>query len=890
MSAFVVAFAISVASSNYLIWRIGVVSRTYWWLSLPLLLAELFGSLHLLGLLYTAWPRPAPQIDVTDDPFALPIFLLIPTVNEGVEVLEPTVRGALATRERYLALHPQARAEIVLCNDGRAAGQPNWQEVEVLAARLGVTCVTRAVGGGAKAGNIEHARQMVEATGEALIVLFDADMVAEPDFLIKTIPPFGDPSVGWVQTGQYYRNLDSPIACWAHDQQLLFYRVLCPGKAAVNGAFICGTNVVIRAAALDCIGGLPQDSVTEDLAASILLHPRWRGLYLTDVLARGLGPADLAAYFTQQRRWATGTFGVLFQHWHAILLPWHKGLSLHQRLQYALCCTHYFGGMRDLVCFLAPLCFLFLGVQALQGVTLASFLVHFLPYWVVSQFAFWHVARGKVGAAAILHGTVLGFGSFPAILSGLWTAAVGRRADFTVTAKQRRETRTWRQLDLHLLMFVICLAGLGFFLKGNQSQWYGLVSALWVLYMLLLLGGMLWLGVQERRSACAFLDTDPSTEVSIKVSPAHILTRLQRLMPLACGFCMVAGVLVSQQAMSWLLASHAASSAYTITEIQTLGGANIFHGGGGMNDNGQVVGRSDTYDARSRAFLWDKGWAWSRMNELGTLSGGQGSTAYAVNDAGEVVGFADTATGDDHAVLWQDGRIRDLGTLPGFRCSVATAINARGQIVGRVYNPRPDLPDLLLWPSRAVLWENGRIKDLGTLLGSTSSRAYGINDCGQVVGWTLTNGNLRRAFLWEKGHMAALKGGAVSAATGINNRGQIIGVSGFSDDTVHAVLWESGQVHDLGTILGHTFNRATAINDQGVVVGTTRTGGEIAPPFIWDAEHGMRSLNSLLPAHSGWYLTQAFGVNARGEVLAWGQYQGNERMCLLSPMQGSGVR
>ena len=108
---------------------------------------------------------------------------------------------------------------------------------------------------------------------------------------------------------------------WADDQQSLFYNLLCPGKAALNAAFICGTNVVIRAAALDEIGGLPQDSVTEDFAASIALHPRWRSVYLTDVLATGLGPLDIPSYLKQQGRWALGTLGVFRTHWREICAP-----------------------------------------------------------------------------------------------------------------------------------------------------------------------------------------------------------------------------------------------------------------------------------------------------------------------------------------------------------------------------------------------------------------------------------------------------------------------------------------------------------------------------------------------------------------------------------------
>ncbi|MES2465601.1 MAG: glycosyltransferase, partial [Armatimonadota bacterium] len=100
--------------------------------------------------------------------------------------------------------------------------------VERLAERLGVVCVTRTAGGGAKAGNIEFARQSVGATGDALVVIFDADMAAEPEFLLKTVPPLADPGVAWVQTGQYYRNMSNPIARWANDQQALFYSAICP--------------------------------------------------------------------------------------------------------------------------------------------------------------------------------------------------------------------------------------------------------------------------------------------------------------------------------------------------------------------------------------------------------------------------------------------------------------------------------------------------------------------------------------------------------------------------------------------------------------------------------------------------------------------------------------
>ncbi|MBA3826913.1 MAG: glycosyltransferase, partial [Ktedonobacterales bacterium] len=272
----ILAFVTTIAALDYLLWRLMVTNWANWWIAVPLVLAEAFGVVHTVGLQVTIWPWHSPALHPTEDPTLRPIFVFIPTVNEGSEILTPTIRATLAAREHYLEVNPQGRVTIVICNDGRVANSPDWQGVEALAQRMGVLCVTRTVGGGAKAGNIENARKLVGATGDALLVIFDADQVAKPEFFLKLIAPFADPTVGWVQSGQYYGNKENPVARWAHDQQALFYRVLCGGKAAQNAAFICGTNVMLRAAALDQIGGLPQDSVTEDFAASIRLHTRWR--------------------------------------------------------------------------------------------------------------------------------------------------------------------------------------------------------------------------------------------------------------------------------------------------------------------------------------------------------------------------------------------------------------------------------------------------------------------------------------------------------------------------------------------------------------------------------------------------------------------------------------
>ena len=357
------ALGVLVASIDYFTWRFSVVNLSALWISVPLVIAELFGAVHVLGHQYTIWPRQEAPLELTRNPRSLPLFVLVPTVDEGVGILEPTLSGVVAAAARYRAANPEARITIVVCNDGIVAGASTTGAVTDLCKRLGVECVTRTTKGGAKAGNLEHARDVFGIHGDALFAIFDADQIPEPEFFLKTIPPFGDPTVGWVQTGQYYRNLEEPVARWANDQQALFYRLVCPGKSTQNSAFICGTNVVIRAAALDEIGGFPRDSVTEDFAASVRMHGRWRSVYLEGVLARGLGPVDLGSYFGQQNRWARGTLSVLSD-WR--LLLGRQAALVGQWIEYALSSTYYLSGVRDLTYLVAPTVFLLVGTPAFE--------------------------------------------------------------------------------------------------------------------------------------------------------------------------------------------------------------------------------------------------------------------------------------------------------------------------------------------------------------------------------------------------------------------------------------------------------------------------------------------------------------------------------------------
>ena len=150
------------------------------------------------------------------------------------------------------------------------------------------------------------------------------------------------------------------------------------------------------------------------------------------------------------------------------------------------------------------------------------------------------------------------------------------------------------------------------------------------------------------------------------------------------------------------------------------------------------------------SFLWEAG----VLTELPTL-GGDWTEAWDINDGGQVIGttsngqFEVTPTVDLYpefrvpvrrAFLWQDGEIRDLGTLGG-QSSEAIAINNLGQVIGRADAPEFGFPsEFAADPiDRPFLWQEGVMVDLNDLVppdaGVTITSVFDINDVGQILAW-----------------------------------------------------------------------------------------------------------------------------------------------------------
>lgn len=353
-----------------------------------------------------------------------------------------------------------------------------------------------------------------------------------------------------------------------------------------------------------------------------------------------------------------------------------------------------------------------------------------------------------------------------------------------------------------------------------------------------------------------------------------------------------------------LISTLAVTQVYKVTDLGPLTPTAI-------NNLGQVAG-----NLNGHAFIWTKrgsldlgilpGGTFSSaaaINDLAVVSGtadGPGTVILPYPPNQECSDLT-------QPFVWTPKKgMQGLGTVGGnwdggYWCDVgfyATDINVRGDVVG--YTGLGSYSFAMLWTSA----------DGMTLFGDTwpITAAYGISDTGQIVGQNadldLFSHGWGHATSWVSGvatDLGTLGGGPdvveySSAANGVNDLGQVVGwsdtVPDFSNGPIHAVRWtESGEILDLGTLPGDTHSVASNINLLGQVIGSSGNtlgfqGDEITVtgrPFIWSLSGGMQDLNTQISAHSGWVLSSATGINIWGQIVGSGTRHGKPHGFLLTP-------
>jgi probable HAF family extracellular repeat protein len=316
-----------------------------------------------------------------------------------------------------------------------------------------------------------------------------------------------------------------------------------------------------------------------------------------------------------------------------------------------------------------------------------------------------------------------------------------------------------------------------------------------------------------------------------------------------------------------------------------------------INETGLIAGQGQNPSGQPRAFLREG----NKIKDLGVPTGGNLSRARSINRSGQVVGEWRTSVGGNFkAFLYKDGQMKDLNALipagSGWNLLGAQAINQSGQIVGS---------GTINGETHAFLYENGMVTDLGVPPGDTFSEALGVNNSGDVVGESGSS-DRGQAFLYANGVMnkfGALLDHSVhpySEAMNLNDSGDVVGwsytpmASQLDPPRGRAFLYnknedEEAKIRYLDPLPDDRYSRARDVDESGLVVGWSRndTGASQAQQFsavLWE-DGDVKDLNDLIPADSGWKLTDAYSINERGQIVGSGFKDGQLRAFLLTPRQ-----
>jgi len=376
-----------------------------------------------------------PGTDLT----ALPMYLhespveldvYITTYGEDLATVRRTVTAAVAMHGRHTTY---------ILDDGKS------DDVRALAAELGAEYIVREGNKGAKAGNINNA--LTVTTGEYFVVL-DADFVPKEDFLYQTVPFFAEANVAFVQTPQAYGNLHNLISRGAGYMQSVFYRFIQPGKNRFNAAFCVGTNVIYRRTAIESIGGIYEQSKSEDVWTSLKLHESgWKTVYISTVLAVGDTPETIEAYTKQQQRWATGGFEILLK---SNPFSRKRKLTLDQRLQYFGTATFYLIGIAPGILLLVPPLQIYFGLAPINsGVSFGTWLLYYAGFYFMQVV----VALYTIGSFR-WETLMLAAASFPIYGKALVNAVFKKDTKWHVTGAQRRKASPFNFITQQLMAFV----------------------------------------------------------------------------------------------------------------------------------------------------------------------------------------------------------------------------------------------------------------------------------------------------------------------------------------------------------------------------------------------------------------------------------------------------
>ncbi len=467
--------------------------------SIILFIAELHTIFHLYGMFYSLWPRKYRRYTAVNENKNVEMNMFICVCGEPEEVIRETILAAKKARDYYISTtNPNVQPKVIVLNDGKAANKDNWRDIQALAEELDVIHIARSVGGGFKAGNINNGLREIPAQDafNTLDIVLDADFAVKEHFLTEIAKPFNNPSIDFAQSPQRYKNEKTWVAKASAAHQIFFFDHICDSKGHDNALFLCGTNFAIRRSALDSIGGMDTKFITEDYATSLELHLRGsKGVFIPEVLAEGIAPSSLKQYFSQQQRWAKGSFDVSFHYLKQIVFG---PLTIRQKFHYLLSASYYLIGVRDLILMLAPLPYLFFGLALVNANTWQYLAFVYGPLLLYNSILYATLFRNPIKSL------VLDIASFPIFVSAFLSSVFKKELSFIVTIKKYEKENPFAVYKLQGIVAILLACGLLYGYQHAVGNVGALLNFFWAAFDVIILSLGFYLIVRENYDFSVF--------------------------------------------------------------------------------------------------------------------------------------------------------------------------------------------------------------------------------------------------------------------------------------------------------------------------------------------------------------------------------------------------
>jgi cellulose synthase/poly-beta-1,6-N-acetylglucosamine synthase-like glycosyltransferase len=269
-------------------------------------------------------------------PHDLPIVTTQIAIFNEINVAERVMRAAAAMH------YPLGRHEIQILDDSTDETTAVVDRIATVLRRAGhdIKVLRRSHRRGFKAGAL--AEGLVTARGE-LVAVFDADFVPPSDFLLRSAPYFTrEPGLGLVQARWGHLNRGDSLLTRAQAIGIDGHFMVEQAARSWNRLYMNfnGTAGLWRRRAIEAAGGWQWDTLTEDMDLSYRMQfAGWSTLYLPDLVVPAEIPGTIAAFKSQQFRWAKGSTQTALKLWSTL---WRQPVSIFKKIQAIFHMTHYF--------------------------------------------------------------------------------------------------------------------------------------------------------------------------------------------------------------------------------------------------------------------------------------------------------------------------------------------------------------------------------------------------------------------------------------------------------------------------------------------------------------------------------------------------------------------